>query len=172
VVLFALIAADKQWLWCLVVFALAAATDWLDGYLARLVGQTSSLGRVLDPLVDKVLVCGAFIFLIPYGSRDEPAWMAPWMVTVVVAREFLITGLRGWMESNGVSFGADWLGKLKMGLQCAALLAIFVVLDNPGPTLSLIRLVLVYAMLAATILSGLQYLWRGAWIVYSNPQKF
>ena len=173
VVLFVLIAVEA-WLWCLVVFSLAALTDWLDGYLARLQGQTSALGRVLDPLVDKVLVCGAFIFLMPHGSapRDEPAWMTPWMVTVVVAREFLITGLRGWLESVGIRFGADWLGKIKMTLQCAALVAIFVALYNPEPRLAVVRLVLVYAMLAVTILSGLQYLWRGAWIVYSNPQKF
>jgi CDP-diacylglycerol--glycerol-3-phosphate 3-phosphatidyltransferase len=179
VVLFILIAT-QQWLWCLLVFAVAAATDWLDGYLARLQGQTSSLGRVLDPLVDKVLVCGAFIFLLPEAaaSSARPAWLAPWMVTVVVAREFIITGLRGWLESRGVSFGADWLGKIKMALQCAALLVIFVVLEAEriqyahASTLSLLRLVLVYAMLAATILSGMQYLWRGAWIVYANPQKF
>jgi CDP-diacylglycerol--glycerol-3-phosphate 3-phosphatidyltransferase len=173
VVLFVLIAR-QEWLWCLGVFAVAAATDWLDGYLARLQGLTTSLGRVFDPLVDKVLVCGAFIFLLPEGvaRRDEHAWLTPWMVTVVVAREFIITGLRGWLESRGVSFGADWLGKLKMWLQCAALVAIFVALYNPEPNLSLLRLVLVYAMLVATILSGLQYLWRGAMIVYSNPQKF
>ncbi len=173
VVLFVLIAS-QQWLWALLVFSLAALTDWLDGYLARLQGQTSSLGRVLDPLVDKVLVCGAFIFLLPYGvaTSSESAWLTPWMVTVVVAREFLITGLRGWLESAGVSFGADWLGKIKMALQCAALVVIFIALDNPRSDLALLRLVLVYAMLAATILSGLQYLWRGAWIVYSNPQKF
>jgi CDP-diacylglycerol--glycerol-3-phosphate 3-phosphatidyltransferase len=172
VVLFVLIAVES-WVWCLVVFFLAALTDWLDGYLARLQGQTSALGRVLDPLVDKVLICGAFIFLLPHGigPQDEPAWLTPWMVTVVVAREFLITGLRGWLESVGVRFGADWLGKIKMTLQCAALVAIFVALYTPGPTLGLIRLVLVYAMLAATILSGLQYVLRGTLILASNPDK-
>ena len=72
VVLFVLIAVES-WLWCLVVFALAALTDWLDGYLARLQGQTSALGRILDPLVDKVLMCGAFIFLLPLGSARTRA---------------------------------------------------------------------------------------------------
>jgi CDP-diacylglycerol--glycerol-3-phosphate 3-phosphatidyltransferase len=177
VVLFALIAFES-WLWCLVVFCVAALTDWLDGYLARRQGLTSALGRVFDPLVDKVLVCGAFIFLMPHGTepKDEAAWMTPWMVTVVVAREFIITGLRGWLESMGVRFGADWLGKIKMALQCTALVVIFVALAASGPTgadpaawsLRLLRIVLVYAMLVATILSGLQYLLRGAVILRGN----
>src|SRR5262245_5742495 len=160
VVLFALIAWDK-WLSCLVVFALAALTDWLDGYFARKQGLSSSLGRVYDPLVDKVLMCGTFIFLLPEGSAEGAGWLTPWMVVVVVSREFIITGLRSYLESLGVTFGADWLGKLKMGLQCAAVVAIFVTLYNSHKWLDLIRDALIYAMLAATILSGLQYIWRG-----------
>ena len=92
----------------------------------------------------------------------------PWMVTVVVARELIITGLRSYLENRGVTFGADWLGKLKMGLQCAALFAIFagLYLDTIESAADLawkvqqLRDGLVYAMLVATALSGLQYLWR------------
>src|SRR5437762_5974219 len=124
IVLFVLI--DQQWwLACLLVFALAAITDWLDGYLARKQGLTSALGRVFDPLVDKVLICGAYIFLLEYSSQTG---LTPWMITVVVARELIINGLRTFLESRGVHFGADWLGKIKMGLQCAALIAIFMAL--------------------------------------------
>jgi CDP-diacylglycerol---glycerol-3-phosphate 3-phosphatidyltransferase len=169
VVLFALIAG-RYWLWCVVVFAAAAFTDWLDGYLARKQGLISALGRVFDPLVDKVLVCGAFIFLLGIPDRTG---LAPWIVTVVVARELIITGLRSFMENRGAAFGADWLGKLKMGLQCAALIAIFVALELAGPGWSegmrsffgIVRDGLVYAMVAATALSGLQYLWRAAWVL-------
>jgi CDP-diacylglycerol--glycerol-3-phosphate 3-phosphatidyltransferase len=173
VVLFVLIAL-QAWLWCLVVFALAAVTDWLDGYLARLHGLTSALGRVYDPLVDKVLMCGTFIFLLPYGSQE--GWLTPWMVTVVVARELLITGMRNYLESLGVQFGADWLGKLKMGLQCAAVIAIFVVLMLPPegaltPFCAHVRTGLVYAMLATTILSGLQYVGRAALAWRNEPDK-
>src|SRR5262249_5048823 len=128
VVLFVLIAGAgwiaSNWLWCILVFALAAFTDWLDGYLARKQGLTSTLCRHLDPLVDKVLTCGAYIFLLPLAG----AGLSPWIVTVVVARELIITGLRGFMEQRGAVFGADWLGKLKMGFQCAALFGIFVYL--------------------------------------------
>src|SRR5437868_829630 len=99
------------WLVGLVVFVVAAITDWLDGYLARKHGSASAFGRNFDPLVDKVLICGAFIFLQPVAA----ARLVPWMVTVVVARELIITGLRSFFESQAASFGADWLGKLKMG---------------------------------------------------------
>jgi CDP-diacylglycerol---glycerol-3-phosphate 3-phosphatidyltransferase len=168
VVLFLLIALGWWWL-CIVVFAAAATTDWLDGYLARKQGLASALGRVFDPLVDKVVICGAYIFLLPVSG----AGLLPWMVTVVVARELIITGLRSFLENRGTVFGADWLGKLKMGLQCAALFAIFVALgtaagegsETAQTFFDRVRDGLVYAMLGATALSGLQYLWRAALIL-------
>jgi CDP-diacylglycerol--glycerol-3-phosphate 3-phosphatidyltransferase len=164
IVLFVLIALENYWIECTLVFAAAAFTDWLDGYLARKQGLTSTLGRILDPLVDKVLIGGAYIFLLPYPDSG----LVPWMVTVVVARELVITSLRSFLENRGAIFGADWLGKLKMVLQCGALLAIFVFLyvktvEAPFPDLSFyagVRTGLIYAMLAATVMSGLQYLWR------------
>jgi CDP-diacylglycerol--glycerol-3-phosphate 3-phosphatidyltransferase len=170
VVLFVLIALES-WLYCLLVFVIATVTDWLDGYLARGQGLTSALGRSLDPLADKVLTCGAFIFLLPRGMAPGEGWLAPWMVTLVVARELIITGLRGYLEQQGVKFGADWLGKIKMGLQCAALIAIFVELwlrpAEPGESasawfLQMARNGLIWAMVAATALSGVQYLWKAA----------
>src|SRR5262245_7297079 len=92
--LFVLIAKGI-WPGALVVFLVAALTDWLDGWWARRFNQGSALGRALDPLTDKVLVCGAFIFLIP----GVEAGLTPWMVTIVVARELLVTGIRGMVES-------------------------------------------------------------------------
>ncbi len=171
--LFVLISSGS-WLWSLVVFAAAAVTDWLDGYFARKQGLSSTLGRNLDPLVDKVLICGAYIFLLPYGIGE--GWLLPWMVTVIVARELIITSLRSFLENRGAVFGADWLGKLKMGLQCAALFGVFVFLwmDTRGPSATIIwffgtvRDGLIWAMLAATALSGLQYLWRAAWLLKSD----
>jgi CDP-diacylglycerol--glycerol-3-phosphate 3-phosphatidyltransferase len=155
IVLFILIG-NGLWMPCIVVFALAAVTDWLDGYLARKQGLTSTLGRNLDPLVDKVLICGAFIFLVPVPNSGVEAWM----VTVVVARELIITSLRSFMENMGGTFGADWLGKIKMVLQCAALFAIFWVFLEPETWARIARDVFIYGMLASTALSGLQYMWR------------
>ena len=163
VVLFVLIAVG-WWYGCLLVFALAALTDLLDGHLARRWNVASALGRNLDPLADKVLVCGAFIFLLPKGT--EGGWLTPWMVTVVVLRELLITSLRSLLEGHGIKFGADWLGKLKMWLQSAALIAIFVAFAAAGTGgewfLESARDGLIYAMVAATALSGLQYVAKGA----------
>ena len=163
-----------SWLACFVVFAAAATTDWLDGYLARKQGLSSTLGRNLDPLVDKVLICGAYIFLLPYGQGD--GWLMPWMVTVIVARELIITSLRSFLENRGAIFGADWLGKIKMGLQCAALFGIFVFLYSKGVMalenttwfFGMVRDGLIWAMLAATALSGLQYLWRATLLLKTD----
>jgi CDP-diacylglycerol--glycerol-3-phosphate 3-phosphatidyltransferase len=160
IILFVLIAFE-QWLAGMVVFAAAAFTDWLDGFIARRWGISNALGRNLDPLVDKVLICGAYVFLLPV----EGAGLAAWMVTLVVARELIITSLRSFMEQQGAAFGADWLGKIKMVLQCAALFGIFVSLEARGETYLVIRDVLTYGMIVATALSGLQYLWRAAQVL-------
>lgn len=163
IALFALISLE-EWFWSTAVFVLAAITDWLDGYLARKLDLGSTLGRNLDPLVDKILTCGAFTFLIPVAE----AGIAPWMVVVIVSRELIVTGLRSFIEHRGGTFGADWMGKAKMVLQCASLLGIFLYLW--GRTASadafgwawLPRDVLIYAMVVSTVLSGLQYLLRAA----------
>ena len=87
VVLFACIVYEA-WFAGLVVFLIATATDWLDGWWARRYGPLTLVGRNLDPIADKVLVCGAFIYLIPVPG----AGILPWMVTVVVCREVIVTG--------------------------------------------------------------------------------
>jgi CDP-diacylglycerol---glycerol-3-phosphate 3-phosphatidyltransferase len=171
VVLFVLIAFEL-WPACLAVFLLAAITDWLDGYLARKYNLGSAFGRNFDPLADKVLTCGAFIFLLPWGARE--GWLVPWMVCVVVLRELIITGLRSFLEGSGAKFGADWLGKIKMWLQCAALIVIFLVPMFPEESTasaicSDLRSGLIYAMVGATALSGGQYLWRAAVILGVKP---
>src|SRR5262245_27210913 len=172
VALFILISYHN-WLWCLIVFVAAAVTDWLDGYLARRWKLGTALGRNMDPLTDKVLVSGAFIFLLPI----EGTGVQPWMVTVVVLRELIITGLRSYLEGQGVKFGADWFGKLKMWLQSIALIAIFVTLMGESYwywlnlqdwVFGAVRLVFIYAMVIATALSGLQYLWKAVALVKAD----
>jgi CDP-diacylglycerol--glycerol-3-phosphate 3-phosphatidyltransferase len=163
--LFACIVS-AAWLVGLVLFVVACATDWLDGWWARKYGPLTLVGRNLDPLADKVLVCGAFIYLIPV----EGAGILPWMVTVVVVRELLVTGVRGMVEATGKKFGADWFGKLKMGLQCAVLIGVLLIRwlhtlpDTSGvlAVLELVQLVLLWAMLAATVGSGVQYVVKAA----------
>lgn len=161
-----------RWWWAAVILlAVAALSDWLDGWLARWTKTTTALGRNLDPLADKVLVCGSLIFLMPHASSG----VADWMVAIIVIRELLITSLRSLVEQAGTPFGAAFLGKLKMVLQALALLAVLVYLalgEDPHAILASwllplqwLRDALLYAMVVVTALSGVHYLWR-AYFVY------
>ncbi|MCA9267606.1 MAG: CDP-diacylglycerol--glycerol-3-phosphate 3-phosphatidyltransferase [Planctomycetales bacterium] len=101
------------------VFLLAASTDWIDGYWARKYNQVTQLGRIFDPFVDKIIICGTFIFLSAEPGSGLPAWMS----VVVVGRELLVTALRSFLEQRGADFSASMAGKLKMVFQCAAVVA-------------------------------------------------
>ena len=119
IILFAVIeeAAGGQPLVALMLFVVAAATDWVDGWYARRFNQVSRLGRIFDPLVDKVIVCGTFVLL---ADRTGSA-LLPWMAVVIVVRELVVTAIRAEMERAGRDFSAGWAGKLKMVLQCVAI---------------------------------------------------
>lgn len=99
----------------LVLLLVAAGTDWLDGYLARRWNQITIFGRVADSFVDKLLICGTFIYLTAYPQ----ARLAPSVTALVVLREFLVTGLRSFFEQRGQDFSAKLLGKLKFVSQVA-----------------------------------------------------
>lgn len=156
------------------IFILAAATDFLDGYLARKRGQVTALGRVLDPLVDKVLVCGAFILLAGRPFVDTTGHnvteVHAWMVVVIVGRELLVTGLRGFSESVGKSFGASLYGKLKMWIQSIAAPAILLIVAHEeawgwGDAAGLIKRILVWMTVIVTALSTIVYLIRSRHIL-------
>jgi CDP-diacylglycerol--glycerol-3-phosphate 3-phosphatidyltransferase len=107
----------------LAIFLLAAGTDWVDGYWARKYGQITQLGRILDPFADKLIVCGAYIFLAaaPQLADGRPATgIAAWVAVLIMAREIMVTALRSFVESHGGDFSAKWVGKWKMVFQCAA----------------------------------------------------
>jgi CDP-diacylglycerol--glycerol-3-phosphate 3-phosphatidyltransferase len=101
----------------LVVFVIAASTDWVDGYWARKYNQVTQLGRIFDPFVDKIIICGTFIYLAAEAPQSG-VW--PWMAVVVVGREILVTALRSFIEQHGGDFSANMAGKVKMVLQCIA----------------------------------------------------
>jgi CDP-diacylglycerol--glycerol-3-phosphate 3-phosphatidyltransferase len=145
---------------CFVLFAVAAGTDFLDGYLARRRAETSSVGRVADPFVDKVLVCGSFVFLaVAPATRD---FVPAWVVAVVLAREFLVTTLRGWVESRGAAFPADAFGKFKMLVQSLAIGGVLLYVATPvlEGVVGWLARVLVVATVVLTVLSGGNYLWK------------
>ena len=161
--LFALIEHSRWWA-CLGTFLLATITDWLDGYLARRWDCGTKLGRILDPLADKVLVCGAYVHLLRVGDD----WLYPWMATLILSRELIITTLRSYVEQQGIAFGADLFGKLKMVLQSGALGIIFLSLAIRSPAWDFVRLVGIYLMLFSTLLSGILYLWKASRLLRSR----
>jgi CDP-diacylglycerol---glycerol-3-phosphate 3-phosphatidyltransferase len=118
--------ALEWYLPALVFFAIAAGTEWVDGFWARRYGQITQLGRILDPFADKIVICGTFIFLAavpPTITGESASEIMAWMAVVVVARELLVTALRGFFEEHGFDFSAKWSGKWKMVFQCAAVAA-------------------------------------------------
>ena len=128
-VFFALLPLQLYWA-ALIVFVIAAGTDWVDGWYARKYNMVTKLGRVLDPFCDKILICGAYILIAVEMDADFPwyAKIAGWMAVVVVGRELLVTVLRSMIEGAGGDFSAKWAGKLKMGFQCVAVGACLVAL--------------------------------------------
>ena len=173
--------SDVLWLnIALIIYVVAVATDFLDGYLARRWKVEGAFGRVVDPFVDKVLVLGSFIFFagknftIPWnnpGSIPQNVTtitgVSPWMVVVILARELLVTSLRGSLESSGQAFGAQLSGKLKMGFQSAAIFVILLFVNYrdrmSGDVLqvaTVLRDIAIWGTVIITVISGLQYVQR------------
>jgi CDP-diacylglycerol---glycerol-3-phosphate 3-phosphatidyltransferase len=128
------------------VFALAAATDGLDGYFARSRDAVTTFGKLMDPLADKLLITAALVSLV---SLDR---LEAWVAMVIIAREIAVTILRTIAAERGIVIAASWLGKLKTVLQIAAVIAL--IAANPAP---LWVDILVYLALAVTVVSGVDY---------------
>ncbi|MEW4526065.1 CDP-diacylglycerol--glycerol-3-phosphate 3-phosphatidyltransferase [Maioricimonas sp. JC845] len=178
IVLFVLIERGQLWLMCAVLFAVAAFTDFLDGYLARKYGQVTVLGRILDPFVDKIIVCGTFIFLQNRSVDGLDSGISSWMTFVVIAREMYVTSLRAVLEQQGVDFSARWSGKIKMVVQSIALPACLLTLsptlhawlgtEEAWNSLVVLRDVLLWATIGITLYSGIEYSVRGARLLRGN----
>ncbi|TWT34240.1 CDP-diacylglycerol--glycerol-3-phosphate 3-phosphatidyltransferase [Blastopirellula retiformator] len=149
-----------------VVFIVAASTDWMDGYWARKYNQVTQVGRVFDPFVDKIIICGTFIYLAALPGSQVAAWMA----VVVVGREMLVTVIRSFIEQHGGDFSANMPGKIKMVLQCIAAVASMAVLayvqsTTDGPltaTLQWTALISAWLAVASTVHSGVIYIFAAA----------
>lgn len=149
---------EQQWyLAALIGFVIAVSTDWIDGWWARKYNQVTKVGRILDPFVDKIIICGTMIGLV--GQPDSG--LAPWIATVVVGRELLVTSLRGMIEGKGGDFSAKQLGKWKMVLQCAAVVACLLTLiyqKEAPPWMLWGRFVSIWGAVILTIVSGVEYM--------------
>ncbi|TWU39919.1 CDP-diacylglycerol--glycerol-3-phosphate 3-phosphatidyltransferase [Novipirellula aureliae] len=144
----------------MVVFLIAASTDWMDGYWARKYGQVTKVGRIFDPFVDKIIICGSFIALVEVAGSG----IASWMATIVVARELLVTSLRGIIEGGGGDFSASQLGKWKMVLQCAAVVSVLLCLRYQPAEMWLQRTttVIIWSAVLLTVYSGYDYVLAAA----------
>ena len=176
-----------------IIYAIALFTDFLDGYLARRWKVEGAFGRVVDPLVDKVLVLGSFIFfagknfIIPAtaqylgssGVVKTVSGVAPGMVVVLLTRELLVTSLRGSSESSGQAFGAAFSGKLKMVFQSVTILVILVYVNywDRSRNESLQRYgqyfrdFCIWATILITVLSGLLYIQRAITLYRASRAK-
>jgi CDP-diacylglycerol--glycerol-3-phosphate 3-phosphatidyltransferase len=146
------------------VFAVAACTDWIDGYFARLYKSETVLGQLMDPLADKVLVTTALIMLIPLGR--VPAWL----VVIILCREIIITGLRGVAASSGIVVAASGLGKFKSIMQYIGIgTLIFPLGLLPIPFLHNLGLGILYVALVLTLWSGMDYFYKLKQIFLAPP---
>jgi CDP-diacylglycerol---glycerol-3-phosphate 3-phosphatidyltransferase len=166
------------------VYIVAGITDILDGYFARKWDQTSDFGRMVDPIVDKVLVLGGFVMLTGgnYGhwavgidaisdfELDLPQWLTgsmfscvqAWMVVAILVRELIISGVRGYSESRGKSFPATYGGKIKMLMQSVAICTVLYQMANgpQAPWAVVTKIVVVWLAALITLLSGMLYIRR------------
>jgi phosphatidylglycerophosphate synthase len=170
-----------------VIFLVAASTDMVDGYLARKLQHMTTFGRIADPFVDKMIVCGALAYLIgaqfvaitgsdgpirydmgtvvsgPIPWTENVTGWRPWMAAVILARELLVTGMRSFSEVHKIPFAATLSGKVKMFVQCFAIgWSLFYVAHwRGGPEWTrIVRDVLIWAATLITGLSGLFYVQR------------
>ncbi len=155
IVLLALVQTTSVAFWAWFIFALAAFTDWLDGYLARKFDNETVLGKLMDPLADKMLVIAALIMLIPLDRI--PAWVC----VLIISREVFITGVRGLAASTGKVVAADNLGKMKANFQYFGIgFLIFPLNLLPIPYQYQTGLVLVYFSLVLSVWSAGDYIYK------------
>lgn len=132
------------------VFIVASITDFLDGHIARKRNLVTNFGKFMDPLADKLLVCSALICLIELDRL--PAWI----VIIIIAREFIISGFRLIASDNGVVIAASYWGKFKTTFQM--LMVIVLILDIPHPVFYWLGVILTYVSLALTVISLIDYI--------------
>ena len=138
--------------WGVLILLIAAATDWADGYLARRNSQITTLGILLDPIADKLLITAAFIALV--DMHLVPAWM----VVIIIGREFTVLGLRNIASAEGFTIAASALGKTKMVLQVCAVAVL--IAGSRYTSLKPLAYVLLWLVVASALISAAQYFFR------------
>lgn len=147
---------DKLYVGGFIVFSLASISDFLDGYIARKSNQITKLGKLLDPIADKILTSAALISLVQLQR------VAAWIVVVIIAREFAVTGIRAMAATEGLVMPADQLGKYKMGAQITGILMLL--LDHQCLIFDwhLLGTIAIWVAMLLALVSGTQYVRRFA----------
>src|SRR5258707_3636025 len=140
--------------WGVLILLLAAATDWADGYLARRRLQVTTLGILLDPIADKLLISAAFVSLVSMQL------VSAWMVVIIIGREFTVLGLRNIASAEGFTIEASTLGKTKMVLQVCALAGLIARTRAGNPLLKLLGRNLLWLVVISALISAAQYFRR------------
>ncbi len=140
---------NSKWV-ALAIFIAASLTDMLDGKIARKYGLVTNFGKFMDPLADKLLVCSAMICLIELGR------LASWIVIVIIAREFIISGFRLIASDNGVVIAASWWGKVKTVFQMT--MVIMLIADIKHPVYQAASAVVTWIALILTVISLVDYI--------------
>ena len=138
-----------KWI-ALAIFIVASLTDFLDGYLARKWNLVTNFGKFMDPLADKLLVCSAMICLIEKGAIPS------WIVTIIIAREFIISGFRLIASDNGVVIAASYWGKFKTTFQ---MVMVCLMIANIS-AISVLTTIVMWIALILTVVSLVDYLWK------------
>lgn len=143
-------------IWALIVFVVASASDWLDGYIARKYNQVSNFGKFMDPLADKVLTTAAFLLLY------NRIWFASVAIMLILTREFMVAGMRMNASANGTVIAANMLGKVKTVVQMIAIIASIALSITvfPENTAILMTNIFVWVSTVITVISGIDYLWN------------
>ena len=142
------------------IFIVASLTDMLDGKIARKYNLVTNFGKFMDPLADKLLVCSAMICLISTGQ------LAAWIVIIIIAREFIISGFRLIASDNGIVIAASYWGKFKTTFQM--LMVIVLILNIPNQFFTVLGTILTYIALALTIISLIDYIAKNKDVLYEQ----
>jgi len=145
------------------IFIIASLTDLLDGKIARKYNLVTNFGKFMDPLADKLLVCSALIALVDLGK------IAAWIVIIIIAREFIISGFRLVASDSGVVIAASYWGKFKTTFQMIMIISL--ILDLQFPYMDIINTVLIYAALVLTIISLVDYVAKNYKVFIEGSSK-
>ena len=150
----------------LCIFAVASATDFLDGYIARKHNLVTTFGKFADPLADKLLVVSAMVILCTQLTGTDKQWFIPaWVIIVILCREFIVSGIRLVAVERGNVIAAGFLGKLKTATTMVAIIFLFL---YEIPVLGYIGAIMMYLALVFTILSGIEYFWKNRKVILES----